>query len=822
LEQIHNAGFIHRDIKPDNIFIRNDGSPVLLDFGSARQALCEQTKTLTSLITPGYAPFEQYFSKSDEQGEYTDIYGLGATLYRAISGVPPMDAADRSNAILKSKDTLVPAMEIGKGRYSERFLKAIDHAIQFRAEDRPQTIKEWKSEFELPEDPIKEAEVIEQKITEPGTKVLESRQQKKVWSLGMILLVGLIISVVISFYYRDEIKNYFGSTKDVEEITATHKQVPPEKGQPVDLFEKYGITPPNPEELKRKKEEQSQAELERQRIEEQQISQPLVKIIKEEPKKEESIEEQLDKAVSAYKAKQYDEVVRIVQPLADQGIASAQRILGGMYATGQGVSKNLSHATYWTRKAAEQGDVNAQHNISLMYIRGEGVTKDLKQAAQWAQKAAEQGGVDAQFNLGLMYTKGEGVTKDDKQAESWFRKAAEQGKASAQYNLGLMYDTGEGVTQDDKQAVSWYQKAAEQGHASAQSNLGAMYSNGEGVIQDDVQAHKWFNIVSANGNENAKNNREIIENSMTSEQIAKANELAREWMEAHQGLRKTEDQTQSKQEQQSITLEKERLKEEKIQTLLSGAQEDINTLRLTSPEGNNALEKYQKILELDSENTESRQGIQNIVDKYIALAKQAANNGEYDKAIANLDKADKILPDSEKIKTVREEIGLKVKEEEEQRLAELEKQRQAEEKRLTEEQKSVAEIERKRKEELILQEAMTKTKSVEKPISFGGIYVGNWTSIKYGNSGKAIMSLQDKGGRVEGKLEVFGGVKFHGDEFLGVVESFTGGTWIINLEAKNSRFTIRAIINSREFAGEWIYKFGLFGKDIGAFELLRE
>ncbi|MCZ6804563.1 MAG: AarF/UbiB family protein [Proteobacteria bacterium] len=86
LEKVHEAGFIHRDIKPANIFIRNDGSPVLLDFGSARQALGEETKTLTSLVSPGYAPFEQYYSKSAEQGAFTDIYGLGATLYRAVTG----------------------------------------------------------------------------------------------------------------------------------------------------------------------------------------------------------------------------------------------------------------------------------------------------------------------------------------------------------------------------------------------------------------------------------------------------------------------------------------------------------------------------------------------------------------------------------------------------------------------------------------------------------------------------------------------------------------------------------------------------------------
>ncbi|MBI2994470.1 MAG: serine/threonine protein kinase [Gammaproteobacteria bacterium] len=152
LEQVHQAGYIHRDIKPANLFIRRDGSPVLLDFGSARQAIGEQTRTLTSLVSPGYAPFEQYYSRSDAQGPWTDIYGLGATLYRAVSGRPPMDAVDRSEAILKAhKDTLVPASTIGVGRYSQRFLAAINHALAFNPEDRPQSIAAWHAEFATPE-----------------------------------------------------------------------------------------------------------------------------------------------------------------------------------------------------------------------------------------------------------------------------------------------------------------------------------------------------------------------------------------------------------------------------------------------------------------------------------------------------------------------------------------------------------------------------------------------------------------------------------------------------------------------------------------------
>jgi hypothetical protein len=147
LKLVHEAGFIHRDIKPDNIHIRADGSPVLLDFGSARHAL-GHARTVTILVAPGYAPFEQYYSSGEDQGPWTDIYSLGATCYRAIAGVPPMDAIARSKGILGStRELLVPATAIGSGRYSERFLKAVDHALAFAEKDRPGTIAQWRREL---------------------------------------------------------------------------------------------------------------------------------------------------------------------------------------------------------------------------------------------------------------------------------------------------------------------------------------------------------------------------------------------------------------------------------------------------------------------------------------------------------------------------------------------------------------------------------------------------------------------------------------------------------------------------------------------------
>ena len=158
LELVHGGGFIHRDIKPENVLLRKDGSPVLLDFGSARESYGGDGPTLTTLVTPGYAPFEQYQDErhSAKQGPWTDIYSLAGTLYRVISGEGPVDALTRVNAVLdKTSDPLKPATEVGAGQYSQRFLEAIDAAMQFHVHDRPQDVAAWRGMFpeggELPD-----------------------------------------------------------------------------------------------------------------------------------------------------------------------------------------------------------------------------------------------------------------------------------------------------------------------------------------------------------------------------------------------------------------------------------------------------------------------------------------------------------------------------------------------------------------------------------------------------------------------------------------------------------------------------------------------
>ncbi|NJO15006.1 MAG: protein kinase [Thioploca sp.] len=142
LEEIHKAGFLHRDIKPNNIYIREDKMPVLLDFGSARYAVGQKSRSVTSIVTPGYAPLEQYDTELNEQGAWTDIYALGAVMYCLISGEAPPAATRRVR-----KDPMLPAIKIGEGQYSKNLLQAIDWALKLSGEDRPQSVEQWREKI---------------------------------------------------------------------------------------------------------------------------------------------------------------------------------------------------------------------------------------------------------------------------------------------------------------------------------------------------------------------------------------------------------------------------------------------------------------------------------------------------------------------------------------------------------------------------------------------------------------------------------------------------------------------------------------------------
>ena len=146
LEEVHRHSMMHRDISPDNLLIREDGRPVLIDFGSARESIRGRARALSAIVKHGYSPPEQYSSRPELQGPWTDIYALAATLYRAISGKLPPDATERL-----ARDDLLPLARLARAPYRPGFLEAIDRGLRMKADERPQTIVEWRELLFRPE-----------------------------------------------------------------------------------------------------------------------------------------------------------------------------------------------------------------------------------------------------------------------------------------------------------------------------------------------------------------------------------------------------------------------------------------------------------------------------------------------------------------------------------------------------------------------------------------------------------------------------------------------------------------------------------------------
>ncbi len=162
LALIHASDYLHRDIAPDNIIIRTDGSPVLIDFGSARSDIAQHSRTVSALVKPGYSPYEQYATTGRQQGPWTDIYSLAATLYQAVTGKRPPDSPSRM-----VEDELVPARDAAISAYRPGFLAAIDAALALDVTARPRSVDDWRKQLLAPELQAQKASVAESAASAP-------------------------------------------------------------------------------------------------------------------------------------------------------------------------------------------------------------------------------------------------------------------------------------------------------------------------------------------------------------------------------------------------------------------------------------------------------------------------------------------------------------------------------------------------------------------------------------------------------------------------------------------------------------------------------
>ena len=508
LDYLHAKNLLHRDLKPGNILLQADGTPILIDFGTARALQTERSATMVG--TPGYTPIEQ-ITTHGKRGAWTDIYALGATCYRLITGQLPPEANAR---LAEDEDPYRPLSSRAelRARFSPALLSSIDKALAIRAKDRWQSAQEWTAALATPATP---------RVTRPSTPLPTEQApeapaesgggSKKPLTLILCLLGALLLGGGYGVYaYLD--------SEEQERLQAAYaraeaQRIAQEQAERLAREEAERKAREEAERIAREEAERlAREEAERKAREE---AERLAREEAERKAREEACSQYMQSVLAVHTkailpdddkipTPPNDQVVQTLRELADKGNHEAEFVFSVLTAQGLEVPQDENKAMDYLRKAANGGQPHAQTALGRRYQEGIGVAKDESEAVKWYRKAAEQGNADGQNELGYCYLDGIGVAKNGYEAVKWFRKAAEQGNNAAQSNLGYCYRNGIGVAKDDVEAVKWYRKAAEQGHATAQCNLGTCYGEGIGVAKDEAEAVKWYRKAAEQGDANGQ------------------------------------------------------------------------------------------------------------------------------------------------------------------------------------------------------------------------------------------------------------------------------------------------------------------------------
>ncbi|GMB89905.1 hypothetical protein NHP190002_05840 [Helicobacter ailurogastricus] len=217
-------------------------------------------------------------------------------------------------------------------------------------------------------------------------------------------------------------------------------------------------------------------------------------------------EKYFEKAVRAYKERDYQEALNLFQKAAEMEHVDAVFNLARMHSDGQGVSQDYGKAIEYYKKAVELGNADACFNLALLYEDGNGVPQDYTKAVDLYKKAASMGHAHSYYNLALLYRNGQGVSQDYIKTVECYEEAAKLGHGSACLNLGSMYLEGVGISQDYQKALLYFKKAIDFGDTGAYNNLGVMYCNGQGVPKDHTKAIECFKRSADEGNADARFN----------------------------------------------------------------------------------------------------------------------------------------------------------------------------------------------------------------------------------------------------------------------------------------------------------------------------
>ena len=480
LGAIHRNNLLHRDIAPDNIYIRDDGSPVLLDFGSARDSLTSRSKTISAIVKSGYSPPEQYSSKGSGQGPWTDIYALSATIYQAVSGKAPEEATERL-----LNDELLPIRQATRGgEYRTTFLDAVDWALKIQPKERPQTVDQWREAL-MGEGRVSQPEPATGFAAgDPEKNDVVVSKPRKGFSKGLILVSALGLAFFMLAPYLNQNK----APSIVEQKTQSDPiQKPNNSAQSAPLVPSLG-QPKQVETVKVQSGNKSGDANSYQNAQKSEVCRNALSLYRN------SWDDRVEYISWVNEAKSRNLTVEDCQVML--GIVS-KRII-------QKAQESCDLL------AASPKDSNKPNNVSGVTIKD----IDYRSAIPACQTAVDNFPSSSRLKLQLARAlEASGSVENYKLAVEWYIKAAEEGNATAQYNLALEYEAGRGGLQKSEvDAARYYKLAADQGYESAQFKLGLYYENGRGGLNKDIsEALRYYRLAFEQGNSDAKDRLSYLE-----------------------------------------------------------------------------------------------------------------------------------------------------------------------------------------------------------------------------------------------------------------------------------------------------------------------
>lgn len=462
IEVVHKAGILHRDITPNNIMLTRSGTPILIDFGSARDTNNSHAQTMTLMGTPQYAAPEQVVGQG-KQGTWTDIYGLSAVMFHCIVGFPLTDAFERMQSdpaeeLFQSWNEHPPTIIRG---FSKGRITAIGQSLSLKPQERPQTIVEWRTL----------AKKVSQAVFTKCQHDVESGDVSALFKLGDMYAAGVEIpqdQEMAMKWYR---------------LAAEHGHSAAQFRLGVLLYEEW----------------RNQLEL-----------------------KEDAYE--IDE-YHRYSGRPSNEEIKKIYIRAKQGHANSQLYMGylsdrlyfrciPLYDSdcnylryGQEYSKSginfLWHSeVYWPNN-------EIIHMGNIFYRCNEEEQHEDEEAVKWYQLASEQDVARAQYNLGLKYLLGIGISQNIVEAKKWFHYAAERGHCAAQAHLGYM----DYIVGNYTPAYQWCKLAAKDDHGlytGAFYILGRMYYDiykieeaRKGPFSYLEKAEYWYRLAAKGGHPEA-------------------------------------------------------------------------------------------------------------------------------------------------------------------------------------------------------------------------------------------------------------------------------------------------------------------------------